>query len=47
MTVYADDPARTPSDAKALSIVSRTVRKGGKERFAMCAEGGAVAVFVR
>ena len=47
MTVYVDDPVRTPSDAKAISIVSRTVRKGGTERFAMCAEGGAVAVFER
>ncbi|MBR3823236.1 MAG: glycoside hydrolase family 97 catalytic domain-containing protein [Kiritimatiellae bacterium] len=47
MTVYADDPVRTPSDAKAISIVSRTVRRNGTERFAMCAEGGAVAVFER
>ena len=45
MTVYVDDPMRTPSDAKAISIVSRTVRKDGTERFAMCDEGGAVAVF--
>ena len=44
---YADDPVRTPSDAKAISIVSRTVRRNGTERFAMCAEGGAVAVFER
>ena len=47
MTVYVDDPVRTPSDAKAISIDSRTVRRNGTERFAMCAEGGAVAVFER
>ena len=47
MTVYADDPVRTPADAKAISIGSRTVRRGGTEHFAMCGEGGAVAVFER
>jgi alpha-glucosidase len=47
MTVYADDPVRTPLDAKAVSIVSRTVNKGGTERFRMCGEGGTVAVFER
>ena len=45
MTVYADDPARTPSDAKALSVSERSVRKSGRESFALCDEGGAVAVF--
>ena len=45
MTVYADDPARTPSDAKALSVSGRSVRKSGRESFALCDEGGAVAVF--
>ena len=45
MTVYADDPERTPSDAKALSVSTRSVRKSGRESFAMCDEGGAVAVF--
>jgi hypothetical protein len=45
MTVYADYPARTPSDAKALSVSTRTVRKGGRESFSMCDEGGAVAIF--
>lgn len=45
MTVYADDPARTPSDAKALSVSTRSVRKGGRESFTMCDEGGAVALF--
>ena len=45
MTVYADDPAKTPSDAKALSVSTRSVRKSGRESFALCAEGGAVAIF--
>ena len=45
MTVYADDPARTPSDAKALSVSERSVRKSDRESFALCDEGGAVAVF--
>ena len=45
MSVYADDPARTPSDAKALSVSTRTVRKSGRESFALCDEGGAVAIF--
>ena len=45
MSVYADDPAKTPLDAKALSVSTRTVRKGGRESFAMCDEGGAVAIF--
>ena len=45
MSVYADDPAKTPSDAKALSVSTRTVRKGGRESFALCDEGGAVAIF--
>jgi alpha-glucosidase len=45
MTVYADDPAKTPSDAKALSVFTRSVRKSGRASFALCDEGGAVAVF--
>lgn len=36
---------RTPSDAKALSVCERSVRKSGRESFALCDEGGAVAVF--
>ncbi len=47
MTVYADDPVRTPSDAKAVSISERNVARGGSERFTLCGEGGAVAVFER
>ncbi|MBQ6140208.1 MAG: glycoside hydrolase family 97 C-terminal domain-containing protein, partial [Kiritimatiellae bacterium] len=45
MTVYADDPVRTPSDAKSLSVSERSVRKSGQASFALCDEGGAVAVF--
>lgn len=37
--------ARSPSDAKALSVSTHSVRKGGRESFALCDEGGAVAVF--
>ena len=47
MAVYADDPARTPADAKAIACTSRTVRRGETVRFALCDEGGAVAVFTR
>ena len=47
MAVYADDPARTPADAKAVSCTTRTVRRGETVRFALCDEGGAVAVFTR
>ena len=45
MSVFADDPVRTPSDAKAISTSVRSVRKGGKVSFDLCDEGGAVAVF--
>ena len=45
MTVYADDPVRTPSDAKAISVGVRSVRTGDKVSFDLCDEGGAVAVF--
>ena len=47
MSVYADDPARTPTDAKAIASTSRTVRRGETVRFALCDEGGVVAVFSR
>ena len=44
--IYADDPAKTPSDAKALAVSERTVSaRDGKLSFALCAEGGAVAIF--
>ena len=45
MTQYVDDPVRTPTDAKALAIVRRTVVKGETISFEVLAEGGAVAVF--
>ena len=45
MSVYADDPGRTPSDAKAISMSELTVRKGDSAKFDLCDEGGAVAVF--
>jgi alpha-glucosidase len=45
MSVFADDPMRTPSDAKAISVGVRSVRKDGKESFSLCDEGGVVAVF--
>ena len=47
MAVYADDPARTPQDANAISCTARTVRRGETVRFALGDEGGAVAVFAR
>ncbi len=47
MTTYADDPAKTPADAKAIAIATRRVRKGDTVSFALCPEGGAVAVFTR
>ena len=30
---------------EALSVSTHSVRKGGRESFAMCDEGGAVAIF--
>ena len=33
------------ADAKAIAIATRTVRKGDAVSFALCPEGGAVAVF--
>jgi alpha-glucosidase len=47
MTTYADDPAKTPADAKAIAIATRKVRKGDVVSFALCPEGGAVAVFAK
>ena len=43
--IAAGIAARSPSDAKALSVSTHSVRKGGRESFALCDEGGAVAVF--
>ena len=47
MSVFADDPARTPADAKAIACTARTVRKGETVRFDLCDEGGVVAIFTR
>ena len=47
MDAYADDSARMPTDAKAIACTSRTVRRGETVRFALCDEGGALAVFTR
>ena len=46
--IYADDPERTPSDAKVLKVSARSVSKSdGRMEFALCDEGGAVAIFER
>ena len=42
---YLDDPARTPSDAKAISISRRNVGQKDKLTLDLCAEGGALVVF--
>ncbi len=47
MRVYADDPSRTPSDAKAIRVETRVVRRGETVAFPLGDEGGAVAVFKR
>ena len=36
---------RGAAGIEALSVSTRSVRKGGRESFALCDEGGAVAVF--
>lgn len=45
--LFTDDPARTPSDAKALAEATRSVAKGETLHFDLCDEGGAVAIFTR
>ena len=47
IAVYADDPAKTPHDAKAIAVTTRTVRKDETISFDLCDEGGAVAIFSR
>lgn len=47
MTVFADDPRRTPSDAKAIAVETRPVGCHEKISFVLCDEGGAAAVFFR
>ena len=36
---------RGAAGIEALSVSTHSVRKGGRESFALCDEGGAVAVF--
>ena len=45
MDVFADDPARTPSDHKAIHLDSRRVDGSQTVSFDMVDEGGAVAIF--
>ena len=45
MKVFADDPERTPRDAKAIALGSRMVKKGQTVSFELLDEGGAVAIF--
>ncbi|MCQ2389909.1 MAG: glycoside hydrolase family 97 catalytic domain-containing protein [Kiritimatiellae bacterium] len=47
MTAYVDDPARTPADAKALKIFSRTMHRGERLELDLQEEGGALLVFRR
>ena len=44
MEAYADDPERTPTDAKAVKTIRREVRHGEKVRFDLLDEGGVVAI---
>ena len=47
MRSFSDDPAATPSDAKAIACTSRTVSAGDSVDFSLVDEGGAVAIFER
>ena len=47
MRTFADDPARTPLDATALSVNTRVVANGGTVSFDLVDEGGALAIFER
>ena len=42
--LYADDPERTPADAKALKTAGLRVRGGEVLKLDLCAEGGAVVI---
>ena len=44
---FADDPERTPGDAKALALGARVVKKGDVMTFPLVDEGGAAAIFER
>lgn len=43
--IYADDPKKTPDDAKALVVQARRVTSADTIAFDLCAEGGALVVF--
>ena len=45
MRTFEDDPARTPSDAKAISSRTLAVGKGASVTFDLSDEGGALAIF--
>lgn len=47
MRVFADDPSATPSDAKALSCYTRTVKSSDSAEFLLLDEGGVAAIFER
>ena len=44
MLVFADDPEKTPDDAKAVCLEERIVVRDETIAFSLCSEGGAVAV---
>ena len=44
---YLDDPARTPSDATAISVSRRIVGQKDKLTIDLCDEGGALAIFTK
>ncbi len=44
---YLDDPASTPSDAKAISVSRREVGQNDKLTLDLCAEGGALVIFTK
>ena len=45
MSVFSDDPKRTPTDAKAIAVSRRAVNRHDSISFELGEEGGAVAVF--
>ena len=44
MRVFADDPAKTPADAKAIRLEERVVTKDEAIAVSLCNEGGAVVI---
>lgn len=45
MSVFSDDPKRTPTDAKAIAVSRRAVNRHDSISFELGEEGGAVAIF--